>query len=127
MFVVAFIVLPALMFLRWTWTSNIDPKQTSSRIFNYLFKHKSDLIVTRDPKKIYQDGIEVGNIAGPVTISDTFIVFGEVCDTGNLDKQKPLDYQSYRLKIISSEKELDICGSPLKRDVKRGMRCQILP
>ena len=124
--VFVFVLLPALMFLRWTWTSDIDPKQTTSRIFNFMFKHKSDLIATRDHKKIYQNGIEVGNISGGVTISDVYILFDELCDTGKLDKQDPFVYRNYTLKIIDIGKELDISGSPLKRDVKRGMSCEIL-
>ena len=125
--VFVFVLLPALMFLEWTWTSDIDHKQTTSRIFNFLFKHKSELIATRDHKKIYQNGLEVGNITGSVTISDGYIVFDEVCETGKLDKQNPFEYRNYRLKIIDIGQELDLCGSPLKRDVKRSMRCEILP
>ena len=80
------------MFLRWTWTSNIDPKQTTPRIFNFLFKHKSESITTRDHKKIYQNGIEVGNITASVTISCGYIVFDEVFEKGKLDKQKLFEY-----------------------------------
>ena len=118
-----FFLFPALMFIRWTWTSDVDPKQTTTRISNFLFKHKSDLIATRDHKKIYQKGIEVGNITGGITISDSCIVFDEVCDTGNLDKEVPFEYRNYTLKIIDIGQEFDLCGSPLKRDVKRWMRC----
>ena len=80
--VVVFLIVPAAMFIHWTWKSEIDPRQTAARIFNGLFNRKSDLIVTRDPLKIYQGGVEVGNVTADVDITtdDPLIFFHEVCD-----------------------------------------------
>lgn len=125
--VIAFLILPAIMFIRWTWKSEIDPRQTAARVFSFLFDRKSDLVATRDPSKIYQGGIEVGNVTVDVDVSgdEPFVFFPEVCDTGKLDKDKPFEYRNYKLTIISIQKEFVISGSPLKKDVKRGMRCQL--
>ncbi len=126
--VIVFVLLPGFMFIRWTWKSEIDPRQTVSKVFSFLFNRKSDLIATRDPSKIYQGGSEVGNVTVDVNnVDGPFIVFPEVCDTGKLDKDKPFEYRNYKLRIIHIEQEFVISGSPLKKDVKRGMSCQVLP
>ena len=126
--VVAFLIVPAVMFIHWTWRSEIDPRQTAARVFSGLFNRKSDLIATRDPLKIYQGGIEVGNVTIHVDVSpdEPFMFFPEVCDTGKLDKDKPFEYRNLKLMIVHIEEELVISGSPLKRDVKKGMSCQVL-
>jgi hypothetical protein len=125
--VVTFLIAPGIMFIRWTWRSEIDPRQTAARIFGLLFDRKSDLIATRDAFKIYQGGIEVGNVTVDVDVSgdELFLIFPEVCDTGRLDKDKPFEYRNYKLTIVDIEEEFAITGSPLKKDVKRGMRCQL--
>jgi len=116
-------VTPAVLILYRVWTRPINLQQM---LCNW-FASKSQVIPTRDPKKIYQNGKEAGNITGDVSKTDDFIVFAEVCDTGNLDIENPFEYKDYTLKVTHIDKVTGLkFGDPVKRDVKTVMKCKIL-
>ena len=57
--------------------NEIDIKES---IIGWFIRKPSvgDAIVIRDPKKIYQDGKEVGDVSGEVTITDNSTKFKEI-------------------------------------------------
>jgi len=124
--VLIFWFYPGYLFLKMIWKSQIDPKATCSRIVTFLAP-LSEMIATRNPKKIYQDGKEVGNITGKVVSANDRIIFEEVCDTGELNIGEPFEYERYKLKVTHIDEVIGIkMGMPTKKDVKRGMKCMVL-
>lgn len=89
-----------IVFLATFWKSHIDPKESFARFLTKM-SQQSDLIATRDPNSIYQDGKVVGNVTGKVTIGDDSVVFEAVTDTSELDLEAPFEYRREKLKIIS--------------------------
>jgi len=50
--------------MRWVWTHQVDPIATFSRVAEKAVAGP-DWVATRDPNKIYQGRVAVGDIAGP--------------------------------------------------------------
>jgi hypothetical protein len=94
-----------LAFLKWTWFNQIDPKQTFSRFLKKATP-SAEVIATRDPNKIYQNGNPVGNITGNVTIKDNNIIFEKLIETSALERNIPFEYKRDTYKIIKIEQEI---------------------
>jgi len=120
------IIIPLYLIL-WLWGQQVDLKQTFWNIFKSISPVKKEIIATRDPNKIYQDGKEVGNVTGNVSRTNEYILFEEVCDTGELNIRNPFEYGKYTLKVTHIDEIVGIkMGTHIKKEVKSGMKCMIL-
>ena len=122
--VILVVVVPLIRFVWQTWNNPIDLKETVRR----WFKSQSEIIAVRDPKKIYQNGKEVGSVTGRVEErNDDSIIFYELCETSELRRDHPFEYQNKTLKItkIGSEIRLKI-GTPVKKNVLKDVVCKKL-
>ncbi len=100
------VILLCVGLVRWLWTNHIDPVETVKRLFKGKAKDTVDWIATRDQNAIYQDSQIVGVVDGTVQETDDKIVFSEIYDTSNLNRQEPIEYRRDRLKIINIEKQI---------------------
>ena len=89
-----------IIFLRGVWKSQIDIRATCSKLMRKL-SPEEEIIVTRDPAKIYQNGKVVGEVTGSVEVKNDFTIFKELTETEGLVQNMPFEYQRYRLKIIN--------------------------
>ncbi len=122
--VLIFWFYPGYLFLRMIWKSQIDPKATCSRIVTF-FSPPSEIIATRDPAKIYQNGKDVGNITGEVETKNGITIFHQICNTSQLKQKLPFEYKKETFKIIDCGAEFDIKGgSPIKTNVLEGVTCE---
>lgn len=117
--------------LHWTWTSHIDLKATARRLATQQPKI-ADTLVTRDPNKLYQNGVAIADVTGPVQINNGLISFAQPANVSGLDRSQPIEYQRYRLKVtqvhtitgmktVASNK-----GSSLLQNVMEGVTCEVL-
>jgi hypothetical protein len=93
------IVFTAAKALHWTWTSHIDPIATIHKMFRQKPKF-ADLVIARDPSKIYQGEVIVADVTGGVDIKNGKVVFKQISDTSRLDKSKPIEYGRSKFKIM---------------------------
>ena len=117
-----------LLFFLWgVWKGQIDIKETSSRILRKVIS-EPDFIAKRDPNKIYQNGKEVGIISKAVQEKDDTIIFGELCETEELDRDIPFEYQRRKLKIIRIESVagLKISASSKDTNLKEGVLTNVV-
>lgn len=78
--VVGVFIYYQVLFLRFVWTSQIDPTETIARFFRQL-SPQPDVIATRDPSGIYQDGKKVGEVTGHVETREDTVVFEQLSET----------------------------------------------
>ncbi len=97
--VVAIIIYWQVAFLRWLWPSHIDVRATFSKFIRETAP-KKDVIATRDPGKIYQNGLPVGNVIGSVRKVDDTTVFEMISETSDLKRDAPFEFRRERLQII---------------------------
>jgi len=102
LFISLIIIFLSVKALYWTWTSQIDPKATFQKYFNKEPKI-SEIVVTRDPNKIYQDGRAVADIIGQVKQTNKGIVFEQIANS-TVDTSKAIEYQRSTYKIIQIER-----------------------
>jgi len=115
-----------LLFVKWLWVNQVDLKATFSR-FIKLTALKSDIIATRDPNKIYQQGKPVGIVAGQITEKGDTVIFKKLIETTNLNRKEPFEYKRDKCKIVSigSLSVLDISNSSgVRMGVLRNIVCQ---
>lgn len=93
-------VLVGAKALYWTWTSHIDLKATV-RKFVAQEPKIADTMVTRDPNKLYQNGVAVADVTGSVQITDGTVLFTQLANASGLDKSQPIEYR--RLKLIVTQ------------------------
>jgi hypothetical protein len=98
--VVLCLIYYGLMFLWGVWRSQVDPRATFVRILDTL-KPKAEVIATRDPNKIYQDGKAVGDVSGEVAEDGRTVKFTRILNTSALKVEQPFEYKRLRLKILS--------------------------
>ena len=92
-------VIVFIFFLKGVWKGQIDIKETWSRVARKVIPG-TDVIAKRYPNKIYQDGKEVGTVSGNVQEKNDTIIFEELCETEELNRDIPFEYQRHKLKII---------------------------
>ena len=125
------VVLVGAKSLYWTWTSHIDLKATIRKFVTQEPKI-SDTVVTRDPNKLYQNGIAVADITGTVQINDGAILFTQIANVSGLDKSQPIEYGRLRLKVIlvRSTTGMKVVvsdkGSSVLQNVMEGVTCEKL-
>ena len=91
-----------LAFLKWVWPTQIDVKATLCKFIDKA-AHKTDVIATRDPNKIYQEGKSVGNVIGKVEVKDNIVSFTRIGETSNLSRGDPFEYGRDKYKIMRVE------------------------
>lgn len=129
--VVACVVYYELVFLRGVWRSQIDPAATVTRLAETL-KPKADVIATRDPKKIYQDGKPIGDVSGKVTEDGSTVTFERILNTSGLKASEPIEYKRLRLRIVSIAARAGMysnmtdAGTITGTDVLTGVVCERL-
>jgi len=89
--------------LSFVWSSQIDTKETFWRMLRSIISPPkvAEVIATRDPNKIYQNGKEVGNVIGPVDIKNDVAIFHKLSGTSKLDESRLFEYKEDHLKIRS--------------------------
>jgi hypothetical protein len=88
-----------LLLIRTVWRSQIDPQVTVSRVLAKL-KPDADVIATRDPAKIYQGGVPVGDVTGEISRDGSKWTFKQISNTTRLQTDQPFEYQRNRLRIV---------------------------
>lgn len=91
-----------IVFLRTVWRSQIDPMATVRRMWDRL-KPSAEVIATREPTKIYQNGQAVGDVSGDVIESAKHLRFERLMNTGELNRDQPFEYRRLHLRIVSVE------------------------
>jgi hypothetical protein len=97
--VVVFGVFTMFKAVQWTWTSQIDIKATLHKVLRQKPKI-ADVVVTRDPNKLYQNETVVADVTGSVDTKNGKVIFEQISNTSNLDMNKPIEYGRLKLKII---------------------------
>jgi hypothetical protein len=117
-------VVVFLFFLKGVWRGQIDIKETCLKIARKVIPW-TDVIAKRSHNKIYQNGREVGTVSGNVQEKNNTIIFEELCETENLNRDIPFEYQRHKLKIIRIEiiNRLKIDNST-KKDVLTNIVCE---
>ncbi len=122
------IVIFAAQALYWTWTSQIDPKATIQKYLNKKPKI-AEIVETRDPNKIYQDGNVVGDITGKAQQTDEGIFFEQIVNS-RLDTNKVFEYQRTTYKINRIERMIGMKsvvsnkGSQVLHNVLENVSCE---
>jgi hypothetical protein len=89
------------------WSSQVDPWKTIISFFARSAP-QTEIVVTRDPNGIYQDGELVGRVVGEVVEETDTITFEYLADTINLDRGRPFQYQRETLSIKNFAMEAGI-------------------
>ena len=120
-----------LRILHWTWTSHIDPIATVRKLVAQEPKI-ADTVVTRDPNKLYQDGVIVADITGSVQMNDGTVVFAQLANVSGLDKNQLIEYRRLKLKltqvhtIIGMKTVVSGEDSTILQNVMEGVTCEVL-
>ncbi len=119
------VIIVSLKILLWTWTSQIDPKATLQKYFNNKPKI-ADIVVTRDPNKIYQNRSSVGDVTGSVQTKDEQVIFAEITNTSSLKYNEPFEYQRVKLKIVKVGEMIGLQsdGRTTKQSVIKDVVCE---
>jgi hypothetical protein len=124
------IVAPAAGALHWIWTRQIDPTATVGRIFRGAAE--PDWVATRDPMKLYQDGVSVAEVAGGISEEGTRIVFRQLANAASLDTSKLVEWRRLRLRvlrigsIVGQSVTVGPGGSQVLNNVRGDVDCQIV-
>lgn len=116
-----------LIAMAWVWTHQVDPIATFKRVADRTVSGP-EWIATRDPNKIYQDRLPVGEIAGPVTIADNEVTFTRLVNTTPLKVNEPLEYQRLRLQVVHIQASTGVMADPrgMLTAVLDGVRCKVI-
>ena len=125
------VVLTAAKVLHWSWTSHIDP---IASFYKFVGKEPriADVVVTRDPNKLYQGGIAVADITGTVEIKDGKVILKQIANASGLDRGKPLEYRRLKLKVtrvgrmIGLKTIMSDKGSSVLQNVMEDVVCEKL-
>lgn len=85
--------------IHWTWTSQIDPMATIQKFVGKKPKI-ADVVVTRDPNKLYQNGNTVADVTGLVEINNGTIILKQIANASALNRENPIEYRRMKLKVI---------------------------
>ena len=117
--------------LHWTWTSHIDIKATISRFVTQEPKI-ADTVVTRDPNKLYQNGVAVADITGTVQNNGNIVILNQIANVSGLDRSQPVEYGRLKLKvnhvrsIFGTKSIVSDKGSSVLQNVMEGVTCEKL-
>lgn len=124
-----FVIFICAKALHWTWSSHIDPKAT---LHKYINKDPAvaEIVVTRDPNKLYQGGGAVADITGNVTTTDTGLIFEQIANTTGLDTNNTIEYQRDAYRIVKIESMIGMksvvsnTGSSILQNVMENVVCE---
>jgi hypothetical protein len=125
------VLISGAKLLHWTWTSHIDPKATIRKLATQKPK-LADMVVTRDSNKLYQNGIAIADITGPVQINDDTVLFTQIANVSGLDKTQPIAYERLKLKVTQVRTTIGIKsvtsdkGSTVLQNVMEDVTCEKL-
>jgi len=117
--------------LHWTWASHIDLKATVRKFVTQEPKI-ADTVVTRDPNKLYQNGVAVADVTGPVQINNGSVLFTQIANVSGLDKSQPIEYRRFKLKVTQVQTTIGMKtvvsdkGSSVLQNVMEGVTCEEL-
>ena len=121
-----------VLFVRALWRSQVDPKATVARLLEKL-KPETQVIATRDPTRIYQNGTVIGEVRGEVTIEGNRVLFRQLLNTTGVKLDQPIEYQRLRLRIadrgqrIGNMTDMTDTGTIVAKDVLENVVCEKLP
>ncbi|MFC1840374.1 hypothetical protein ACFL1N_12385 [Thermodesulfobacteriota bacterium] len=98
-FIIVIILCISAKAIHWTWTSQIDPVATIKKFVSKQPKI-ADVVVTRDPNKLYQDGKIVADVTGHVEINNETIILKQIANISALNRENPIEYKRMKLQII---------------------------
>lgn len=125
------VILLGAKVLHWTWTSHIDLKATVRKFVTQEPKI-SDTVVTRDPNKLYQNGVAVADVTGPVQINNGSVLFSQLANVSGLDKSQPIEYKRFKLRVTQVQTTIGMKmvvsdkGSSVLQNVMEGVTCEKL-
>jgi len=116
--------------MNWVWTHQIDVKRTILSFFKKEVERPVDWIATRDENAIYQNSEIVGNITAKVDKTEDKLIFHEICNTSELNRDLPFEYGREKLQIIEigsiiGQKIIVTSnGSEIKYNIMENVLCQ---
>jgi hypothetical protein len=125
------VILVGAKVLYWTWTSHIDLKATVRKFVTQEPKI-ADTVVTRDPNKLYQNGVAVADVTGLVQINNGSVLFTQIANVSGLDKSQPIEYRRFKLKVTQVQTTIGMKtvvsdkGSSVLQNVMEGVTCEEL-
>ena len=125
------VVLVGAKALYWTWSSHIDLKAT---VRNFVAQEPkiADTVVTRDPNKLYQNGLAVADVTGSVQTTEGTILFTQLANVSGLDKSQPVEYGRLKLKVTQVQSIIGMAavisntGTNVLQNVMEGVTCEKL-
>jgi len=117
--------------LGWVWKSQIDPQATIKKWVTKPFEPPG-WVATRDPKKVYQNGVAVGDVTGDVNEGVSTVRFAQIANAGSLKRDAPVDWQRHRLRIVQIEAVIGMKsvvtdqGTQVLTNVMEGVACEII-
>ena len=125
------VVLVGTKVLHWTWTSHIDLESTVRKFVTQEPKI-ADTLVTRNPNKLYQNGVVVADVTSNVQIDTNSVFFTQIANASGLDRSQQIEYKRLKLKVIKVQKIIGMKtvasdkGSSVLQNVMEGVTCEIL-
>jgi len=117
--------------LYWTWSSHIDPMATIRRFVAQEPKI-ADAVVTRDPNKLYQNGVAVADVTGPVKTTEGIVLLTQLANVSGLDRSQPIEYGRLKLRvtqvqsIIGMKTVVSNTGTNVLQNVMEEVTCEEL-
>jgi hypothetical protein len=126
---ISYVILIAVIIIGiGTFTDSVDKIAQFTQ--KYLLSQSVN--IKQDDKHIYQHGEIVGNVTGNVNIQNDIAQFGELTETGKLNRNAPFYYlgNSYAIKSIEKFTGVQIISdsqsATLKKEVLKNVVCQKL-
>lgn len=110
------------------WGNQVMWPDTLGRLIGQPAEMANEMIQTRNPNFIYQDGVAVGEATPPVMESENKVVFSRLHNTSKLKRDAPFEYKKYRLKIVSIKTKggTEFNTKQTYRDVLIQVECEVL-
>ena len=129
--IVVVVVIGGAKALYWTWTSHIDAVATIRKLVTRMPKI-ANTVVTRDSTRLYQNGVAVADVTGPVQITDGAVFLTQIANVSGLDRSQPIEYGRLKLKVtqvkatIGTKSVISNKGSSVLQNVMEGVTCEKL-
>jgi hypothetical protein len=125
------IMVPAFLTVVWLWRTQIDPCQTVKNLFKKNTNPSIEWVATREPNRLYQNGIPVADITGDIVVKNNLIVFKELCNS-ELKWDDPIQYGRKTLTILSVDSivgqvvSLNGTQTTMKQKVWTNVECKVI-
>ena len=125
------VILVGVKVLHRVWTSQIDVKATVRKFVTQEPKI-AETLVTRDPNKLYQNGVAVADITGPVQTNGSTVLFTQLANVSGLDKDQPIEYKRFKLRVMQVQTIIGMKvvtsdrSSRVLHNVMEGVTCKVL-